>query len=409
MTDTTTRTPTPTATDAATEAGGAGGPRPTGRPGSAPFWRWHFYASVLVVPVLLMLAVTGHLPVPVPAEPLLHPDLMQVEQPADAELHSRTPPSSPPSSASTPTPGGLDDRTARRRTQHDLLRRRPDGRRPRRVRRPVRRRGARRAGPGHHAVRHARPAARRPDGRHRGATACRARRLLGDRDGADRLLPVLRGWRARRRRRRRAPGGRAAPPSRRGRRGRRRRAALPAGLRPALDRLLGRQGADAGHRPRHLVWSTDHGALSDPTSTLDESLPHSHATSALGASATRRCRPPGPRRQGERRERRHRGRGRLAGGPAAPDDRRAAGATTSGVFSAIGYAFDAPSDERTVHVDQYGGQVVATYGFDDYPAARQGGLAGHRPARGPPPRTVDFWASALFCLGDRLHGASPAR
>ena len=33
----------------------------------------------------------------------------------------------------------------------------------------------------------------------------------------------------------------------------------------------------------------------------------------------------------------------------------------------IGYAFDAPSDERTVHVDQYGGDVVSTYGFEDYP------------------------------------------
>ena len=38
-----------------------------------------------------------------------------------------------------------------------------------------------------------------------------------------------------------------------------------------------------------------------------------------------------------------------------------------GVFSVIGYAFDAPSDERTVHVDQYGGDVVSTYGFEDYP------------------------------------------
>ena len=32
------------------------------------FWRWHFYASLLVLPVLLVLAVTGaDLPVPVPA------------------------------------------------------------------------------------------------------------------------------------------------------------------------------------------------------------------------------------------------------------------------------------------------------------------------------------------------------
>jgi uncharacterized iron-regulated membrane protein len=38
------------------------------------------------------------------------------------------------------------------------------------------------------------------------------------------------------------------------------------------------------------------------------------------------------------------------------------------VFSVVGYAFDAPSDERTVHVDRYGGAVVSTYGFEDYPA-----------------------------------------
>ena len=43
-------------------------------------------------------------------------------------------------------------------------------------------------------------------------------------------------------------------------------------------------------------------------------------------------------------------------------------AADDGVFSVIGYAFDAPSDERTVHVDRYGGEVVSTYGFDDYPA-----------------------------------------
>lgn len=37
------------------------------------------------------------------------------------------------------------------------------------------------------------------------------------------------------------------------------------------------------------------------------------------------------------------------------------------MFSAIGYAFNDPAKERTVHVDQYGGQVASTYGYDDYP------------------------------------------
>ena len=46
------------------------------------------------------------------------------------------------------------------------------------------------------------------------------------------------------------------------------------------------------------------------------------------------------------------------------------------------------SDERTVHVDRYGGEVVSTYGFDDYPALAKVVVAGHRPARGPQPRAV---------------------
>ena len=121
------------------------------------------------------------------------------------------------------------------------------------------------------------------------------------------------------------------------------------------------------------LWSTDHGALSDPTSTLDESLPHSHSTDVPWAMGRPRC--PSRRRGGEE-------------GAASPTSTPrsswptgaglrhpmtvALPADESGVFSVIGYAFDAPSDERTVHVDRYGGQVVSTYGYDDYPAAGQG-------------------------------------
>ena len=44
------------------------------------FWRWHFYASFLVVPVLLVLAVTGLIYLfRFQLEPLLHADLMKVD------------------------------------------------------------------------------------------------------------------------------------------------------------------------------------------------------------------------------------------------------------------------------------------------------------------------------------------
>ena len=46
------------------------------------FWRWHFYASFLVVPVLLVLATTGLIYLfRFQLEPMLHPALMKVEQP----------------------------------------------------------------------------------------------------------------------------------------------------------------------------------------------------------------------------------------------------------------------------------------------------------------------------------------
>ncbi|MGL5828124.1 MAG: PepSY-associated TM helix domain-containing protein, partial [Angustibacter sp.] len=51
------------------------------------FWRWHFYASVLVIPILLMLSITGLIYLfRFQVEPLLHADLMRVTRPAGAEL-----------------------------------------------------------------------------------------------------------------------------------------------------------------------------------------------------------------------------------------------------------------------------------------------------------------------------------
>ena len=117
-------------------------------------------------------------------------------------------------------------------------------------------------------------------------------------------------------------------------------------------------------------WSLDHGAISDPTSTLDESLPHSHATDvpwAQGATPVPRSSEP-TGEEGERSVSNVDTAIAVADGEGLRHPMTVAlPGADDGVFSVIGYAFDAPTDERTVHVDQYGGGVVSTYGFDDYP------------------------------------------
>jgi len=46
------------------------------------FWRWHFYASFLVAPILLLLAATGLIYLlRFQLEPMLHADLMAVDPP----------------------------------------------------------------------------------------------------------------------------------------------------------------------------------------------------------------------------------------------------------------------------------------------------------------------------------------
>ena len=46
------------------------------------FWRWHFYAAFVVVPILLVLATTGLIYLlRFQLEPLMHADVMKVERP----------------------------------------------------------------------------------------------------------------------------------------------------------------------------------------------------------------------------------------------------------------------------------------------------------------------------------------
>jgi uncharacterized iron-regulated membrane protein len=75
---------------------------------------------------------------------------------------------------------------------------------------------------------------------------------------------------------------------------------------------------------------------------------------------------------------------------AVPDDKR-------GVYSVIGYAFDDPSSERTVHVDRFDGDVVATYGYQDYPLLAKVVSQGIGLHEGRSLGLANFWAAALFC------------
>ncbi len=146
------------------------------------------------------------------------------------------------------------------------------------------------------------------------------------------------------------------------------------------------------------MWSDDHGALSNPTSTLDESLPHSHHVVPWAQEKSPVPTSPVPPAGEESvanvdtaitvgaRE-----------GLARPMT-VAFPADDEGVFSAIGYAFNDPAKERTVHVDQYGGQVASTYGYDDYPVLAKvvsQGIALHEGRRFG---TLNLALTTAFCL-----------
>jgi uncharacterized iron-regulated membrane protein len=144
-------------------------------------------------------------------------------------------------------------------------------------------------------------------------------------------------------------------------------------------------------------WSEDPGALSHPSSTLDESLPHSHHVIpwAQEKSSVPESAEPGDEVS-------------VANVDTAVAVADKAGlahpltvalpADGEGVFSAIGYAFNDPAKERTVHVDQYGGGVVATYGYADYPLLAKVVSQGIGLHEGRSLGLVSFWATALFCV-----------
>ena len=148
------------------------------------------------------------------------------------------------------------------------------------------------------------------------------------------------------------------------------------------------------------MWSLDPGAQSDPASTLDESLPHSHQQDVPWAQGDAPV-PDAPSQDGERSVAnvdtaitvadRQGLRHPFTVALPAPDD-------TTGVFSVIGYAFDAPSDEKTVHVGRYGGEVESTYGFADYPLLAKVVSQGIGLHEGRSLGLWSFWGAALMCL-----------
>jgi uncharacterized iron-regulated membrane protein len=377
-------------------------PRPTRKKQSGWFravWRWHFFASFLVVPVLLLLATTGLIYLfRFQLEPLMHPDLMTVEPGSGTGI-------SQPYS----TQLGLVERAYPGSTAVSLAEpRQPD--RPTIV-----------------SITTAEGASRDvyvdpwapevlgsidPDTTLSGRAILLHGELMAGTYG-DYVIELgacwavvmaltgyylfVRGWRSRQRARRS------------GKRLRHRHGLVGAFVGVGLLTLLvtglpwtgfwGAKVQSFATANGSSLWSADPGAASDPASTLDESLPHSHQVeipwgqqesevprsepSHDGSSANVDTAIEVADREGVRHP-------MTVALPAADD--------ATGVFSVIGYAFDAPSDEKTVHVGRYGGEVVSTYGFDDYPLLAKVVSQGIGLHEGRSLGLWSFWGSALMCV-----------
>ncbi|HEY9338229.1 MAG TPA: PepSY domain-containing protein [Kribbella sp.] len=375
---------------------GGGSPRGTGL--FRAFWRWHFYASFLVIPVLLILAATGLIYLfRFQLEPVLHAGLMKVDQPAglvaqpyetqldevrrafpDATVVSMTEPSAPNRS----TVFSVDTADRSRDVFVDPYEGKVLG-------------------------------SLDPDRTLSGAAILLHGELMAGRWG-DYVIEIAACWaivmaltgyylfirgRVARARRRAAGAAGAVLRSRHGRTG----AVLGLGLLFLVVSGLpwtGFWGAKTQQFATHQgtsFWAEDPGALSNPTSTLDESLPHSHSVPwALGKSEVPRSDPSNRTRS-----------------VATVDTAIAVGERNGlqrpmtialptgdeGVFSAIGYAFSDPGKERTLHVDRYGGGVVSTYGYRDYPALAKVVAQGIALHEGRRVGVVNFWLTTAFCLG----------
>lgn len=365
------------------------------------FWRWHFYASFLVIPVLLVLAVTGLVYLfRFQLEPLLHADLMKVEQPAEVDVvqpyatQQRAVESVFPDAAVVSMTEPLE---AGRSTVFSVLL--PDG-----EGRDVY------VDPWHATV----LGSLDPDRTLSGAAVLLHGELMAGTAG-DYLIElaacwaivmaltgyylVVRGRSARLRRRAAGATGAAL---------RHRHATVGSLVGVGLLFLLvsglpwtgfwGEKAQSLATAGGSSLWSQDPGALSDPTSTLDESLPHSHGHEvpwALGDSDVPRSKGTGERSVAT-----------VDTAVAVADAEGLRHPLTvalppadDGVFSVIGYAFDDPTAERTVHVDRFGGDVVSSYGYDEYPTLAKVVAQGIGLHEGRSLGPVNFWGTAAFCVG----------
>jgi uncharacterized iron-regulated membrane protein len=365
-------------------------------------WRWHFFASFLVVPVLLLLAVTGLIYLfRFQLEPLMHSDLMKVDQPPTtiaqpyvsqlAAVDHAYPGSTAvsltePRNDHSPTIVSIQTAAGEARDVYvnpyvpEVLGSLDPDRTLSGY--AIRLHGELMAGPwGDHVI-------------ELGACWAVVMAVTG-------YYLFVRGFRARRR---------ARVARRRGATLRWRHGLVGAFAGLGLLALLvtglpwtGLWGAKVqSFATAHgsSLWSTDPGALSNPTSRLDESLPHSHHHDVPWAQQDSPV-PSSSPKEGERSvanadtaiEVADRSGLRHPMTVALPpaDDAR-------GVFSVIGYAFDAPSDERTVHIDRYGGDVLSTYGFDDYPLLARVVSQGIGLHEGRSLGPWSFWGSAAMCV-----------
>lgn len=389
-----------------TPAASPPGPRTRSAPGAGPtglfrsFWRWHFYGAAIVIPVLLTLSITGLVYLfRFQIEPFVHADLMRVDhqsgqlmQPYAAQLEA-VKEAAPGATVVSMTEPGAPDESTRFSIETEQ-------------------------GEARDAFVDPYDAAvlgfLNPDTTISGTAVRIHADLMAGRVGAIvmelgacwAIVMTLTGYylffKGRRaRRRQRAKGARSATlRSNHGRTG----VLIGVGLLLLVVSGLpwtgvwGAQTQKLATAGGTSFWSEDHGALSNPTSTLDESLPHSHHVIPWAQEKTAVPHSGGP-----------------AGEVAAPDvdtaiavaDRAglahpmtvALPTDETGVFSAIGYAFNAPSKERTVHVDQFSGKPVAAYGYWDYPALAKvvsEGIALHEGRRFG---TLNMWLTTAFCLG----------
>lgn len=376
-------------------------PRQAARGWFRAIWRWHFYASFLVVPIVLILASTGLVYLfRFQVEPLLHSDLMKVSVPGGGVVAQ---------------PYALQEAAVQRAHPHATIMSMTEP-----------------AAPGRSTVFSLADAdgaprdvyvnpyggtvlgSLNPDTTLSGAAIALHGDLMAGSVG-DYVLELGACWaivmaltgyylflkgRAARARRRAAGAAGAVLRSRHGAVG----ATVGLGLLFLLVSGLpwtgfwGTQAQTLATTQSSSMWSTDPGALSNPTSRLDESLPHSHGHEvpwALGGSEVPDSGSGGSKRPVAN----------LDTAVAVADQQGlrhpltvTVPAAEKGVYSAIGYAFDDPSAERTVHVDRFGGKVVSTYGYDDYPTLAKVVSQGIGLHEGRSLGLVNFWTSALFCV-----------